>query len=81
MKNEHLEIVAAHLEAALQGEPALSFKDPLSTGLIRSIQKLSMRDCYDLGVQVQKFLLDRQMAAAHAEREIALLRDNSKPLC
>lgn len=81
MKTEHLEIVATHLEAALQGEPALSFKNPLSLGLIRSIPKLTALDCYHLGVQVQKFLLARQEAASHAEREIRIMRDNSKPLC
>jgi len=81
MKTEHLEIVSTHLEAALLGETALSYKNPLSLGLIRSIPKLTALDCYRLGVQVQKFLLARQEAAAHAEREIRIMRGNRQDLC
>jgi hypothetical protein len=81
MTTTHREIVSALVEAALQGEPALSFKDPLATGLIRSIHELTARDTHHIGTQVLTFLLDRQMACAHAEREIAILRDNAKPLC
>jgi len=81
MQNPHLEIVSALVDAALQGEPALSFKDPLATGLVRSIRELSAKDTYQVGMQVLNFMLDRQMAGANAERAIAILRENSKPLC
>ena len=81
MTNPHLDIVSALVEAALQGEPALSFKDPLATGLIRSIRELTAKDTYQVGMQVLNFLLDRQMAGAHTEREIAIMRDKSSPMC
>ncbi len=81
MTTQHLEIVSALVKAALQGEPALSFKDPLATGLIRSIRELTAKETYQVGMQVLNFLLDRQMASAHAEREISIMRDNAKPLC
>ena len=77
----HIDNIAHHIEAAIQGEPPLSFKDPLATKLVRSLGTLTTREIYQIGLKTVSVLLDRQLASAHAEREIRLMRDISQPLC
>lgn len=73
--------ITAHIEAAMNNEPQLSFKDPAAIALIRSLGALTPREIYQVGAATIQFVLTRQLASAHAERELQLMRDRSKPLC
>ena len=77
----NIDTVAQHIEAAILGEPPLSFKDPVSSELVRTVGALTVRDVYQIGALTLQLMLDRQLASAHAEREIRLMRDRSQPLC
>ena len=79
MKNT--EIVKQHLNAAINGDCATSFKDPAATALLRSMAALSPMELCEIGLITVSILLDRQLASAHAEREIQLMRDRSQPMC
>jgi hypothetical protein len=76
-----MNIITSHIEAALNSETQLSFKDPASTVLIRQIAALTPREIYQIGAATLQLVLARQLASAHAEREIQILRDKSKPMC
>lgn len=75
------EMIKQQLTAAINGDCATSFKDPAATALVRSMATLSPRELYEIGLITVSVLLDRQLASAHAEREIRLMRDRSQPLC
>lgn len=80
MKNVTENIITA-IETAMQGEPPPSFNDPAAGELVRAISALSPRDIFDIGAQTLQIILARNLAGAHTEREITLLRDKSNPLC
>ena len=80
MQNDHIDIVSASIESAIAGEQALRFQDPLATGLLRSIQQLTPEDVFKIGQITLELLLARQLASACTERQLALMRDKSKPL-
>lgn len=73
--------IVAFIESAMNNEPQLSFKDPAATLLIRQIGALTPREIYHIGAATLQLVLARQLASAHAEREICLMRDKSKPMC
>ena len=77
----NVDILASHIEAALQGEPPLSFKDPAAIEMARRIGTLTAIEIYQIGAAAIQIVLARQLASAHAEREIRLMRDRAQPLC
>jgi hypothetical protein len=77
----NLEIVSKHVESAMHGEPPQSFKDPAAAELIRTMGQMTTREIYQLGAKTIQLVLARQLAAAHAEREIRLMSDKSRPMC
>ncbi|WP_096699134.1 hypothetical protein [Polaromonas sp. AER18D-145] len=79
--SSHIDTIAHHIQAALHGESPLSFKDPAAGSLVRSIGALTAREIYQIGSLTIQLMLARQLASAHAEREIRLMRDRSQPLC
>lgn len=79
--SNHIDVTARHIQAAMQGEPPLSFKDPATCELVRSFGALTNREIYQIGALTIQLMLTRQLASAHAEREIRLMRDRSQPLC
>jgi hypothetical protein len=81
LESHQMNIITSHIEAALNSETQLSFKDPASTVLIRQIAALTPREIYQIGAATLQLVLARQLASAHAEREIQILRDKSKPMC
>lgn len=79
MKN--LETIAHYIESAMQGEPPQSFKDHSASALVRTIATLTPQELFQIGSMTVQIILARQLASAHAEREIQILRDNAQRLC
>lgn len=86
MKN-NLAIITAHLEQIISGEPAPAFQSSEFREILSNLTQLSSADPFNqavfesLGRRTASLLLDRLSASMNAEREIAILRDNSRPLC
>jgi hypothetical protein len=86
MKN-NIAIVIAHLEQIISGEPAPAFQSPEFREILSNLTQLSSAEPFhqavfeSLGRRTVLLLLDRLSASMNAEREIAILRDNSKPIC
>lgn len=89
MKN-NLAIVTAHIEQIISGEPAPAFQSPEFREILSNLTQLSSTSSAEpfhqavfesIGRRTVLLLLDRLNASMNAEREIAILRDNSRPLC
>ena len=73
--------IKQHIEAALMGEPPLSYKSPDAEALMREIGALTPREIFEVGAATLQIVLDRHLAGAHTEREMQILRDKSNPFC
>ena len=84
------EIVAVALEQMINGDPAPSIRTPEFAELISAARCIAtstyaggyQQSAYaQIGCRALALLVNRLVASMNAEREIALARDRSRPLC
>jgi hypothetical protein len=67
--------ITRYIEVLMQGETPASFKDPAAIDLISRLGMLTPQEIYQVGAATIQFVLASQLAFAHVEREIQLMRD------